>query len=277
MTRRQALVADGGVSSARLNGIAVTYDDIGESSDVIVLVHGHPFNRSMWAPQVAALADAGWRTMVPDLRGYGDTEAVPGTTTLDVFARDIAALLDHVGVGRIVLGGLSMGGQIVMEFARLFPERLRGIVLAATSPQPETEAGKQRRREMAARLRAEGMDGYAVEVLPKMLAPRSIRAAPETAARVMAMMRSTNPDGAAAALLGRAERPPYEPVLERLLVPALIVVGDEDAFTTRADADLMHQLLTDSELVWMEGVGHLPNLERPEAFNAALLSWLATV
>jgi 3-oxoadipate enol-lactonase len=265
------------VTTVTLNRIAMTYDDSGGADDVIVLVHGHPFNRSMWAPQAEALAAAGWRVITPDLRGYGATEAVPGVTTLDVFAGDLAALLDHLALSRVVLGGLSMGGQIVMECARQFPERLRAIVLAATSPQAETEAGTQRRREMAARLRSDGMDGYAREVLTKMLAPRSIAALPETAARVTAMMRATNPEGAAAALIGRSLRPPYEPVLAELRVPALIVVGDEDAFTTRADADLMRSLLEGSELVWMEGVGHMPNLERPDDFNRALLGFLARV
>jgi pimeloyl-ACP methyl ester carboxylesterase len=264
-------------TAVTLNGRAMTYDDRGESVDVMVLVHGHPFNRSMWAPQVAALTSAGWRTIVPDLRGYGDSEVVPGVTTLETFARDIEALIDHLGVARVVLGGLSMGGQIVMECARLFPERLRGIVLAATFPQADTEEGKQRRRAMAARLRAEGMDGYATEVLSKMLAPRSMAALPAVAADVLAMMRATAPDGAAAALLGRAERPPYDPVLAGVRVPALVVVGDEDAFTSRADAELMHRLLTASDLVWMEGVGHMPNLERPDAFNAALIAFAERV
>jgi pimeloyl-ACP methyl ester carboxylesterase len=59
-----------------------------------------------------------------------------------------------------------------------------------------------------------------------------------------------------------------------LAVPALIVVGNEDAFTTRHDAERMRDLLRGSELVWLEGVGHMPNLESPEAFNAALIRLL---
>ena len=91
------------------------------------------------------------------------------------------------------------------------------------------------------------------------------------------MMRATHPAGAAAALRGRAERPDYENTLADLSVPALVVVGDEDAFTTRADAERMHALLKPSELVWMEGVGHMPNLEREVEFNAALRRFLQRV
>lgn len=262
------------MARAEVNGITVAYDDAGSGEIPLVLVHGHPFDRSMWAPQVGAISRSGWRVIAPDLRGYGETSVVPGKVTLDVFARDVAGLLDHLGVGQIVLGGLSMGGQIVMEFARLFPERLRGIVLVATFPRADTEEGKRRRLAMADRLAHEGMNGYANEILEKMVAPRNIAALPAVADHVLKMMRSAPPQGAAAALRGRAERPPYDDVLAALAVPALIVVGDEDAFTTRTDADRMHALLRRSELVWMEKVGHMPNLERDSEFSAAVSCFL---
>jgi pimeloyl-ACP methyl ester carboxylesterase len=260
---------------AAVNGINIGFDVSGEGPDTLLLVHGHPFNRSMWRPQVDAARKAGWRVLVPDLRGYGETSVVPGKTPLEVFAADLAALLDHVGCDSVVIGGLSMGGQIVMEFARRYPLRVRGLLLAATFPQAETEDGKRARSAMADRFLREGMQDYAREVLPKMLAPRSIESLPAVARDVMAMMLGTNPEGAAAAVRGRAERPSYEGTLANVTVPALVVVGSEDAFTTRHDAERMRDLLRNSELVWLDGVGHMPNLERPEAFNAALLGFLA--
>ncbi len=83
-------------------------------------------------------------------------------------------------------------------------------------------------------------------------------------------MLSTNPIGAAAAIRGRAERLGYEETLARIDVPALVIVGDEDSFTTREDAEQMTGLMRRSELVWMKGVGHMPNLERARQFNDAL-------
>jgi pimeloyl-ACP methyl ester carboxylesterase len=262
------------MSVAALNGISIAYDDVG-SGDAIVLVHGHPFDRSMWTPQRDALRDAGWRVIVPDLRGYGETSVVPGKTTLDVFARDIAALLDHLRVERVVIGGLSMGGQIVMEFCRLHPHRVRAVLLAATSPMPDTDEGARSRRLMADRLVANGMTGYADEVLSKMLAPANVAALPSVAAHVHAMMRGAPTEGAAAALRGRAERQSYEPTLAALDVPALIVVGDQDPYTPLAEAERMHALIAGSSLVCMDGVGHMPNLERTAEFNAALLRFLS--
>src|SRR5215510_13396073 len=112
------------MGTATINGITVGYDDAGQGPP-LVLVHGHPFDRSMWAPQVAEFAGAGWRVIAADLRGYGHSTVVGGTTTLETFACDVAALLDHLQVDHVVLGGLSMGGQIVMECYRLFAPRIR--------------------------------------------------------------------------------------------------------------------------------------------------------
>lgn len=265
------------MATTSINGITIAYDDNGTGENVLVLVHGHPFDRSMWRPQVNAFAASNWRVLVPDLRGYGESSVIAGETTFDVFVHDIALLLDRLNIRDVVIGGLSMGGQIVMEFCRLYPERVRGIVLAATLPQAETEEGKRNRTIMADRLLNEGMKPYVEEALSKMLAPGNLKALPAVAEHVRSMMQAAHPAGAAAALRGRAERPDYESTLAGLDVPALIVVGAEDAFTTRADAERMHSLVQHSELVWMEGVGHMPNLENELEFNAAVRRLLNAV
>ncbi|MEW9528293.1 alpha/beta fold hydrolase [Microbispora sp. NPDC049125] len=264
------------MGTATVNGITVAYDDEG-AGEPIVLVHGHPFDRSMWRPQVRELSGAGWRVITADLRGYGESSVVPGVTPLETFARDIAALLDRLRIGQVVLGGLSMGGQIVMEFQRLFPERVRALLLADTFAQAETDEGKKARNAMADRLLAEGMDGYANEVLTKMVAPKNVRAMPDVADHVLGMMRGAPPEGAAAALRGRAERPDYRDTLARVAVPALVVVGRDDEYTPVEDAELMHRLIPRSTLTVVDGAAHMPNLERPAEFNRALLDFLATL
>lgn len=265
------------MAEAVLDGVTIAYDDIGEGRDVAVFVHGHPFDRSMWSPQHCLFAASGWRAIVPDLRGYGQSSVVPGRTGLDDFARDIAALADHLGIARFVIAGLSMGGQIAMEACRLYPDRIRGLVLAATFPQRETPQGKLHRNVVADRLLREGMEPYAREALPKMIAPRTIASLPAVADKVLAMMLAAHPAGAASALRGRAERPDYAETLANFVAPALVVVGDADAFTTRADAERMRDLLKNSRLVWMEGAGHMPNLERDAEFNAELATFLSSV
>jgi pimeloyl-ACP methyl ester carboxylesterase len=261
------------MSTAAVNGITIGFDDEGTGEDVLVLVHGHPFDRSMWRPQLTHARDLGWRVIAADLRGYGESTVVPGVTPLAAFAEDIAALADHLGVGRFVLGGLSMGGQIVLECVRQFAPRLRGLVLADTFAQAETPEGRKGRNDMADRLLREGMAGYADEVLWKMVAPRN----PAAAEHVSRMMHAAPPAGAAAALRGRAERPDYTPVLAEITVPTLVVVGSDDEFTPVADAEYLHDRIAGSTLVVVDGAAHLPNLERPAEFDAALTALLAGV
>ncbi|WP_407555835.1 alpha/beta hydrolase [Streptomyces sp. Pv4-95] len=256
------------------------YDDRG-SGVPLVLLHGHPFDRTMWAPQLAAFGGAGAppgvRVIAPDLRGYGASTVVPGVTPLETFARDTAALLDDLGLAgeRVVLGGLSMGGQIAMEFARLFPGRLRGLLLADTFAQAETAAGKDARNAAADRLLREGLAGYTAEVLDRMIAPYTVTGRPEIAAHVRRMMLGAPPEGAAAALRGRAERPDYTATLSRLPVPALVVVGRDDTYTPVADAEFLHRTLPDATLAVIEDAAHLPNLEQSARFDDALRAFLA--
>ncbi|MGW0469928.1 alpha/beta fold hydrolase [Streptomyces coeruleorubidus] len=239
----------------------------------LVLVHGHPFDRTMWAPQLGTFSTAR-RVIAPDLRGYGASPTTPALTDFSQFARDIEALLDELGVDCFVLAGLSMGGQIAMDCYRLFPGRVRGLVLADTFPAAETPEGVRTRDAMADRLLREGMRGYADEVLERMVAPY---APAEVKAHVHRMMTATSPEGAAAALRARARRPDYAALLTRVTVPALVVVGADDTYTPVSDARAMHAALPDSALHVIDGTAHMPNLERPEEFDKALGEFLARV
>lgn len=249
------------------------YDDVG-SGFPIVFIHGHPFNRGMWSPQLDFFRSE-YRVIAPDLRGYGDCPYRAEKTLLSTFAQDIVALLDRLDVGRFVLCGLSMGGQIVLECYRQFPERIAGLVLADTFATLDTPGRRQLRLDTADRLIAEGMKRYSAQELPKMIAPHHVQTMPEVAAHVLSMMETTPPEGAAAALRGRAERMDYTPLLKRIHVPTLIIVGDQDAYTPVPDARFMHERIAGSELVVVDDAGHMPNLEQPAAFNSALSKFLA--
>jgi pimeloyl-ACP methyl ester carboxylesterase len=264
------------MGTAAVNGITVAYTDEGQGRP-LVLVHGHPFDRSMWAPQVAEFAGSGWRVIAADLRGYGHSTVVAGTTPLETFAGDLAALLDHLRIDGVVLAGLSMGGQIVMECYRLFADRIKALVLADTVARAETEDGKRSRGELADRLLVEGMAGYADEILPKMIAPYNVQALPAVAAHVLAMMAAAPPVGAAAALRGRAERRDYRQLLTEVSAPTLVVVGRDDHFTPVADAEANYRSIPNAALAVIDGAGHLPNVEQPTAFNEILRNFLTKI
>ncbi|MEU7293994.1 alpha/beta hydrolase [Streptomyces exfoliatus] len=258
---------------AQIDDHLTAYEDRG-SGRALLLVHGHPFDHTMWRPQIERFSRT-HRVIAPDLRGYGATPLgdTTGSTGLGVFAEDLAGLLAHLEIDDCVVVGLSMGGQIAMELQRRHPDRVRGLVLADTFPAAETDEGKAARNAMADRLLREGMRGYADEVLDRMVAPYNTHAA----AHVHRMMCATDPAGAAAALRGRAERPDYRRTLTTVAVPALVVVGRDDTYTPVADAEEMHALLPDSTLAVIERAAHLPNLERPEEFDAVLDSYFRSL
>jgi 3-oxoadipate enol-lactonase len=147
------------------NGVFISYDDVG-SGNAVLLVHGHPFNRTMWQPQVQSLR-WNYRTISLDLRSYGKSRlGLDTVSTLETMAEDLLCLLDHLSVGRVCLVGLSMGGQVAMEYARAFPDRTAAAVFAATFPQAETPEGVEVRNKMADRLLAEGIAFAGCEMLP---------------------------------------------------------------------------------------------------------------
>jgi 3-oxoadipate enol-lactonase len=261
-----------------VNGVDLAYCDAGQGSPAVLLVHGHPFNHTMWQPQIDFL-QATHRVIVPDLRGYGKSSlpADCSETRLEAFAADNLALMDSLGISKFALAGLSMGGQIVLEMYRQAPERIEALLLADTFAGLDTPERKQQRFHIADRLEREGMEVYAHEELPKMITPANARQFPQVAAHVMSMMTTTPPSGAAAALRGRAQRRDYLPLLREIRVPTLIVVGREDAYTPVALAEQLHGGISGSQLVVIEEAGHMPNLERPGAFNRALRAWLRSI
>ena len=256
----------------RIDDIQMAYTDVGLGRPV-VLIHGYPFNRSLWNEQVAALSSS-YRVITPDLRGFGETDASPGPATMNRMADDVARLMDHLGISQAVIGGLSMGGYVALAFYKQFPSRVRALVLADTRAQADTEEAKQTRVQQAEKALSEGMAGIADAMLPKLLTPDTVSKRPEIVKRVRDMMLKTKPEGAASALLGMAEREDQTSLLSSITAPALILVGTEDAITPVADSEKMHNAIAGSRLVVLENAGHVSNLERTDEFNQNLIDFL---
>src|SRR5690349_22025692 len=253
------------MSFIRVDDIQLAYRDTGMGQPV-VLLHGYPFNRTLWNEQVSALSNS-YRVITPDLRGLGESDSRPGAATMNRMAQDVAELLDHLEISRAVIGGLSIGGYVALAFYKQFPSRVRALILADTRAQADTEEGKQTRFQQAEKALAEGMAGIADAMLPKLLTPETVSKRPEVVKRVRDMMLKTKPEGAASALLGMAEREDQSEFISTINVPTLIVVGREDAITPLADSEAMHAKIQHSRLVVLDNAGHVSNLEQTEQFN----------
>jgi pimeloyl-ACP methyl ester carboxylesterase len=263
----------------------------------IVLLHGYPFDRSMWREQIDFLSTNGYRVAAPDLHGFGEmsdklqfvadadrreTErqaeayraALGPITTMDDMARDVAALMDELKIDQAVVGGLSMGGYVALEFAKLFPARLDGLILAGTRAPADNEQERQARLQQVEQMFAKGMSGIAEASLPKLLAPRTLAEKPEVVARIREMILRSDPKGASAAQRGMAARQNYSDDLSSINMPTLVIVGRDDPIRPVADAEFMHDRIRESRLEIIEDAAHMTNMEQPEVFNAVLLNFL---
>jgi len=265
------------MAKAKVNHIEIAYETAGKGTP-IVLIHGHPFDHTMWYPQVEAFSP-NYKVITPDLRGYGKS-SLPATraTRFEDYATDILLLLDHLKIDSFHLGGLSMGGQIIMEIFRQAPDRIKTLIFADTFAGLDTPEAKQKRYEDAARLEKDGMDAYADEVIYKMIKPAHVSSMPSVADHVIKMMKATSPVAAATAMRARSERIDYlTETLPKIDIPTLVIVGRDDEFTPVAKAKELKENLQNCKLVIIEDAGHMPNLEQPYQFNKAVLGFLESV
>ena len=238
-------------------------------TDGLLLLHAWPLDARMWASQLETLAG---RTAVvaPSHPGFGGTPPAGPVMTMEACARSALAALDAAGIDRAVVCGLSIGGYVTFELWRRAADRFLGMVLANTRAQADAPEGRQGRYETAERLRAEG--NFLVDQPPKLLAPD----APEVlAGHVRGLIADQPAEAIAAALAGMAERPDSTPDLAGIDVPTLVITSTADQLISREVSAEMARQIPGARLETIQGVGHLTNLEAPEAFDRLLLEHLA--
>jgi pimeloyl-ACP methyl ester carboxylesterase len=256
---------------ASANGIQLAYDDVGAGLPLVFL-HAFPLDRSMWAPQFGALVGRA-RCVAPDARGLGASSG-RAPYSMDQYADDIASFLDARGVEKAVLCGLSLGGYVIFAFWRRHRDRARALILCDTRAGSDTEEGKQRRRDLIALARAQGAGAVADSMLTDMLSKATREQDAETMATVRAMMASVPVEGMVGALTAMMARPDSTPTLATIDVPALIVVGEDDAPTPPKESAVLHAAIAGSRLEVIPKAGHLSNLEQPTAFNRVVRAFV---
>jgi pimeloyl-ACP methyl ester carboxylesterase len=251
------------------------FDDTGRGTPVL-LVHGFPHSRAFWAPMVAALSrhEGRVRAIAPDLRGFGDTPA-RAPMTLDQHADDLVALLDHLGIARAVVCGLSMGGYVALALWRRHPGRVRALVLADTRATADDAAQRAKRDELAGVARAQGSAAVADAQLTGALGKTTREGDPARVEGLRRLMATASVDGVVGALAAMRDRPDSTATLPGITVPTLVVVGAEDALTPPKDARALAAGIPGAMLVEIPAAGHVSAWERPEAFADALAAFVA--
>jgi pimeloyl-ACP methyl ester carboxylesterase len=240
----------------------------------VVLLHAFPLSSDLFKPQLAALAPFA-RILTPDLPGFGNTPLLAQNPTVDTVADALAQTLDNREVREpIILGGVSMGGYVTFAFARKYPHRVAGLILANTRAEADDEVARNNREKMLAAIPTQSASEIVRSMIPRLLGAATQAERPDIVAEVARMGSVQRLEGIAAAVRMLRDRPDSTANLAEIRVPTLIVVGTEDILTPPPLAEKMASEIQGAKLVKIEKAGHLANLEQAERFNEAVIAFL---
>jgi 3-oxoadipate enol-lactonase len=230
---------------------------------LLLFLHGIGGNRNHWLAQLTFFSPH-FRTAAWDARGYGDSEDYEGPLRFDDFSLDLLRVLDSFKAEKAHVVGLSMGGRIARNFALKHPQRVRTLTLANSSPGFDALSPEEVLKFVAERRHR------TPESLRRLLGPRAGPAAHQALLNSFTALRNDSYLKTLDASVTQDRDAP----LEKLSVPTLVITGDEDRVYPLGLVQRMAQRIPGSELVVLQGCGHLSNLEQPERFNEVLLDFL---
>ena len=253
----------------------VSYTDSGGDGPAVVLLHAFPLNSQQWEGQVESLSDR-YRFIAPDFQGFGGSTAPEDESSysMDGFADDVAAILDELGLDKVVLAGLSMGGYAAFAFLRRHRERVSALVLADTKAEADPPEAIEKRTGQQQLVRSEGTAGLIDGLSGALLGEATREKKPDVVEATRTLMASNPPAGFIGALEAMKNRPDSSAELSQIEVPTLVIVGENDGVTPVAASEALNHGISGSTLVVIPESGHLSNLEAPEAFNGALAEFL---
>ncbi len=262
--------------TALVNGLNLYYESHG-SGFPLVFAYGLGGNTTEWEPQIPVFSKD-YRFIVWDPRGHGRSDAPPNKEdyTLDIFASDLAGLLDHLAIQESYIGGLSMGAGVAARFALAHPQRVAGLLIfdsGSASGLPVTPEARRMREDIIRLAETQGMDAVAEHSMrsnPNI--SRTAESGPAARQRILDMYRALSAHGYAHSTRMILNSEFDGAILGTINSPTLVLAGDEDS--ALASCRYIHQQISGSEMVVIPSAGHLSNLDQPQAFNNAVLSFL---
>jgi 3-oxoadipate enol-lactonase len=251
----------------KANGLVIHYLDQGRrDGPPLVFINSLGTDFRIWN-EVAEILAPDFRILTYDKRGHGLSEFGPDKNDMADYARDLAALLDVLGVGSATIVGLSIGGLIAQELYRQSSERVAALVLCDTAAKIGTDETWDQRIDLAER---GGIEALADAVMERWFTAH-FRATRSTELAGMRAMLTRTPKQGYLAACGALKRADLRPYAGRIQAPTLCLVGDEDGSTPPALVKEMAALIPGSRFEIIEGAGHLPNVEKPEV----VAKWVA--
>jgi len=255
-----------------INGIDLHYNVYGSGAPVL-LVHGLGMDQSVWDLQVPELS-RDYQVIVYDLRGHGQSESPDHPYSINLFADDLDYFLHFLGLRKSILLGLSLGGRILLQFAHKYPQETRGLVLAGAHE--ASEESKQHFRRLAEVARREGMGAVAEEFFSWPVLRGLAELNRERFQRMKEKLARSSAVGFAHSCLAIAKMECITDLLGEIKAPTLALTGERDE-PYLPYLDLYSRKIPNCQKRVIPGAGHMGNLENPEAFNQAVLSFLKTL
>jgi 3-oxoadipate enol-lactonase len=260
-----------------VNNTYLAYDDHGIGLPVLFL-HAFPLNRQMWQGELTALlGDERYRLVALDWRGFGESDITTPVSTMEMFADDVAGLMDSLGIQEAVLCGLSMGGYAAFAFLHKYPQRVAGLILADTRPGADGPEAQANRENVARIAETQGTGAIADLQVPRVLSEYTCQHHPEVELRVRQMIDTATAQGIAAASRGMAQRADSTELLAGIKCPTLVIVGEQDVLTPPSVAQEFVAQIPGAQCVVIQHAGHLSNLEQPEAFLQTVRGFLGSL
>jgi 3-oxoadipate enol-lactonase len=243
----------------------------------IVFIHGFPFDHTLWQEQ-ATLLDPSHRVITYDQRGHGQTGTGGGNGYFfEQLVDDLESLLDHLGIPKAILCGLSMGGYVALRAIERHPERVRGLILCDTRSEPDSDEAKLKRAVAVRAVREKGVPAFVEGFLKTLFTTSRLADKSPAVERVRRIMLGNTPEGICNTLLALATRTDTTPALAGIRVPTLILVGEQDAITPPSAARAMQERIPRSVLMVVPDSGHISNIDNPAIFNQELSRFLTVL
>lgn len=251
------------------------YFDLAGPQDAPVVCFTHSLNSDsgMWVEQMVPLLGAGYRVLRLDMRGHGGSAPVAGDYTMDQLAGDVKGALDVLGIEKIHYIGLSIGGMIGQGFALANPGYLASLCLCDTQPStPPGSAGTWEERKAA--VRTKGPASIADATMDRWFTPQFRKVNPRRWTEIRDTISGTTPDGSAGCM-SAIQKFDYLDRLPTIKAKTLVICGDGDEGTPPERNRLIASKIPGGRYEEIADARHLPNVERPDAFNKIMMGWLS--
>jgi 3-oxoadipate enol-lactonase len=259
-----------------IDGATISFDDFGKGEIPIIFIHGFPFDKSSWQPQMTYLKKT-HRVIAYDIGGFGASITNGEQESIDLFSNDLIKFMDALAIKKAIVCGLSMGGYILLNAVHRFSDRFEAIILSDTQCIADTEAAKEKRSKAIVQIEAEGLKEFADGFIKNVFCQNSLANKPALVETVKEVILKTSQRAVVGTLAALAQRVEMCFSLNGITVPTLIICGKEDIVTPPIQAEFMFGKILNSKLQIIDNAGHLANLEQPDEFNKLLVDFISSI